>query len=308
MPNVAEILHKKDKYMFFLLGLDGKHVECASSWVPEQRTLRFEMSCMFGCLCDCSHCEYSYIYNGDVSLDHLEEQFELLKETSINYWRNADTIVVSFCRMGEPTMNDDVMRFFRRLWNFYRHERRKFIFEIPTVAPEIGAKLLLEAKKFAAVEKVTIRPVVTINAISEIYRANVTGLEMIPTEKLAFLLTGWQAKPTVLLQPVETGYITSWDVEKYFENINLSYSWRHLYGSIPITLRNHKIVSHRGNYGNHVKFVSKALKEKCGITPAPYDKPLHGISYPENLDPGQFFSLLMKENLVRAVAHYKAVS
>jgi len=308
MPEIVEIIHKKDNYMFFLVDFGGKQIECGSSWVPESQTLRYEMSSMFGCICDCAHCEYSYNYQSDLEQNQLEEQLTLLKETSIAFLRKARRIVISFCRMGEPTLNDSLLPFIKKVWSDLKGQREKLVFEIPTVAPELGTKFLVEAKKFAAIDNVKIRPVVTVHAIKEEHRKNTTGLEMIEMDKLAFLLNGWKARPIVLMQPIETGLIVSWDVKKIFGSINLSFSWRHIYGSLPITLRNHKIASYRGHYDNHIKFVTKGLKEKANIVVVPYDKPYHGISYSDDLDPGQYFSLLMKENLVRAVARCKVVS
>jgi hypothetical protein len=308
MPNVVEIVHKKDQHMFFLLDLGEHHVECGSCWVQQDRTLRYEMSSMFGCICDCSHCEYSYIYNGDLTADQLEEQFTLLKETSGTQWKHANEIVISFCRMGEPTMNDDLMKFIRRIWNVFRRDRKRFIFEIPTVLPELGVDTLLDAKRFAAVEGAMVRPVVTLNAMSDHYRKQVVGLEVVPEGKLGFLLAGWHRTPAVLLQPVEAGLIVSWDLKKAFEHVDLIFQWNHLYNSIPITLRNHKLVTHRSHYNTNIKHVTKGFKEKRGLTITEYDKCYFGASYPHDLDPGQYFSLLMKDNLVRAVARYKAVS
>lgn len=305
--NVLEIAHKKDQFMLFLAECDGDHFECCSSWVPAHRIVRYEMSCMSGCILDCDHCEYSYNYNGDLSLEQLKEQIMLLKHTSINHWDNAQKIVISFCRMGEPTMNESVMPLIRWLWAQYRHKREKFVFEIPTVAPQLGAGMLLEAKKFAAIEGVRIRPIVTLNAINERYRKGVTGLDMIEPEKLAFLLAGWQTKPIVFLQPIETGMLVSWDLAKLFKEINVSLVWKHITSTIPTTLRNYKLASFRSHYDNHIKFVALSLKEKCNMPVELYDRQYHGINYPTNFDPGEYFSLLMKENLVRAVAQYKAV-
>ena len=306
--NIVELAHRKEKFMLFLAECGGKHIECCNSWVPAHKIVRYEMSSMFGCILDCNHCEYSYNYNGDLSLDQLKEQFMLLKHTSIHYWDEAKKIVISFCRMGEPTMSDHVMPFIRWVWAQNRHKREKLVFEIPTVAPQLGANMLLEAKKFAAIEAARIRPVVTLNAVTENFRRGVTGLEMIEPVKLTFLLRGWKARPIVFLQPIETGVLVSWDLKEMFEGLNVQLCWNHIYNSIPTTLRGFKLVSYRSHYGSHVKFVARGLKEKADIEVALYDKPYHGINYPEEFNPGQYFSLLMKENLVRKVAEYKAVS
>jgi len=306
MADTIEVLHKTDKYVFFLASFGGKLIEFGSSWVPKTRTLRIELSSMFGCVCDCSHCEYSYKYEGDVTQSELSDQFIGIKGASEKFWDKAERIVISFCRMGEPTMNPEVMKFIREIWEHFRHKKERFVFEIQTVLPEDGAGFMDSLKRFAAAEGAKVRPVVTVQATEQRYRKNVTGLDMVELDSLAAMLTGWKIRPIVLLQPVEVGLITSWEVQKPFGLADIQLSWSHVHNTLPITLLGHKMAFMRDNYDQHIKYVTRGFRTH-GRTICNYDKPYHGISYPEELAPGQVFSIVMKEKLVRKLAELKAV-
>lgn len=306
MAEIIEILHKTDSYALFLGSFGGKLAEYGGSWVPETKTLRIELSSMFGCVCDCSHCEYSYKYENDVTQNELGEQFIGVKDAFERYWNDAERIVISFCRMGEPSLNPEVMNFIREIWQHFRHKKEKIIFEIQTVLPEDGVEFMSKAKTFSATEGANVRPVVTLHATEQRPRKNTTGLDMLDLEKLAVLLTGWKVRPIILLQPVEVGLITSWEVCAPFELTNVQLSWNHIRTTIPITLFGHKLATMRYNYSSHIKYVTKGFTRK-GTTIVRYDKPYHGISYPTDLDPGQMFSIMTKERLVRKIAELKAV-
>ena len=306
MADILEILHDTDKYILFLASFGGKLVEFGCSWVPTTKTLRMELSSMYGCLCDCSHCEYSYKYEGDVTQSEFGDQFVEIKERAGKFWDKAERIVISFCRMGEPTLNIEVMKFIRELWQHFGHKKEKFIFEVQTVVPEKGAGFMDDLKKFATIERARVRPVVTIHATDQRHRKNVTGLDMLELDTLAAMLTGWQVRPIVLFQPVEVGLITSFEVKKPFGLADVQFSWNHMYSTLPITLLNHKIATMRQNYDTHIMYVTKGFKRE-GTTVCKYDKPYHGISYPADLAPGQVFSIMMKEGLVRKLAELKAV-
>lgn len=307
MADLLEVLHKANKYVFMLASFNGKLAEFGGCWTPETKTLRYELSSMFGCVCNCSHCEYSYKYEDDLTQNELGDQFLTVKAATESFWDKADRIVISFCRMGEPTLNPKVMKFIHEIWQHFRHKRKKLTFEIQTVMPEDGAELMREAKKFAEVEGARVRPVVTLHAADQKYRKNVTGRDMLDLEKLADLLAGWKkVRPVLFLQPVEIGHITSYEVPKKFEAADIQFSWSHIHTTLPVTLLGHRIVTMRDNYGQNIKYVSKGF-DKEGTSICDYDKPYHGVSYPTDLAPGQVFSILMKEKLVRKVAELKAV-
>lgn len=306
MADIVEVLHKTNQYVFFLASFGGKLAEFGSCWIPETKTLRVELSSMYGCVMNCSHCEYSYRYEDDVTQSELGEQFVLIKTACERHFEQADRIVISFCRMGEPTLNPEVMKFVREIWQHFRHKRKKIVFEIPTVLPEDGAKFMLDAKKFSAVEGARVRPVVTLHSTDERHRKGVTGLEMIEAEKLDGLLSGWKARPIVFLQPVEVGQLTSFEVCKLFDAEKVDLIWNHMETTIPITLLGHKVVTMRQNYDQHIRYVTRGFAAK-DVTIEKYDKNYHGVSYSSSLTPGQMFSLAMKENLVRKIAELKAV-
>jgi len=306
MTDMIEVLNKTDRYILFLANFGGKLIEFGSSWAPETKTLRIELSSMFGCVCDCSHCEYSYKYEGDVTQSELSDQFIRTKGAAEKFWDGAERIVVSFCRMGEPTLNPEVMKFVREIWRHFRHKKEKFVFEIQTVLPEKGIGFMDDLKGFATTERANVRPVVTIHATEQRYRKGVTGLDMVELDKLAAMLTGWKVRPIVLLQPVEVGLITSWKVKEPFGLADVQFSWSHMHNTLPITLLGHKMAFMRDNYDQHIKYVTKGFKRE-GTTICSYDKPYHGISYPAELAPGQVFSIMMKEKLVRKLAELKAV-
>jgi hypothetical protein len=208
--------------------------------------------------------------------------------------------------MGEPTLNPEVMEFVRDVWQHFRHKRKKIIFEIPTVLPEDGGAFLINAKTFAAVTGAKIQLVATLHSDEDRYREGVTGLKMLKLDKLDQLLDGWKIRPVIRLQPIEVGMLTSFGVRKIINTDKVYLVWNHITTTLPITLLGHKLVTMRSNYPQHIKYVTRGF-EASDVVVKEYDRSCQNISYPMDLDPGQVFSIAMKERLVRKVAELKAV-
>lgn len=304
-PALIEMVQKKNSHTLILLDFKGKQLECASSWGLGSGTLRYELSSQFGCLCDCNFCEYSYRYRGDCSVEEMDEQFLVLRANTEKSFRDASRIVISFCRMGEPTLNSNVPLFIEKIYKQLISIKNKLVFEVATVLPEEGTAIMLRIREMAREKGIKVRPVITLNSLDMKHRELVTGMEMPEIEKVAFLLRGWHSRPIVKFQPYETGLIVSWDVKKYLSDIAADFVWQRIDKTMSSEAMNYKFASFRTSFDDHIKIVTRGMK-RLGFKVEFLNEEFHGISYPSQLGPGKVFSLMCKDKLIRTLAHLKA--
>lgn len=312
---IREAAHGK-KYTMFLSDYgDGQFLESCFSYNTDiTKTALIELSSQFGCQCDCSHCEYSYYFQGDASHDDLKNQilavaeFLTVAEPGIDYGMpgEADRVVVSFSRMGEPLLNESILDFITALRELLPAYKYKLLVDLPTIMPSCGKDLLKRLRKTTMGLGIRLRLRPTIFATDDVRRKNIVGMDVIPLGEFPELLKDWSVVPIIELQPVEIGLILSFELGRQIGDARVRFRIRDMQDSLPVLRLGHKMITQRSNYQNHISHLKRGF-ERHGLKFVTEKREHEGISYPESLDPGRCFSLQMKETLVRRLMKLKAV-
>lgn len=141
--NHFELIEKKGcKEVAFVYLLKSKKdenvlIECVESldppFSPNEKwviTLSSQKGCRVGCL----FCDASYYFKGNLSVGELFDELNLiLKEHENDNYLSSKKIKLHLARMGEPSLNDNVLDFLERVGKDFRHIN--FVPSIATVAP-----------------------------------------------------------------------------------------------------------------------------------------------------------------------------
>ncbi len=124
---ILYIARKNERYFEF--------VESLQPPVPREKKWVLIISTMFGCPVRCSMCDAGSYYHGKITEDLLLEQIDhMVSKRYPDRTIPADKFKVQFARMGEPTLNLDVLNVMNKLSSLYNAPG--LIPCISTIAPE----------------------------------------------------------------------------------------------------------------------------------------------------------------------------
>lgn len=135
---------KEDLAFLYVAKIDGKIVEFVESLQPPiTRDDKWVLivSSSFGCPIGCKFCDAGNYYHGNMSAEQILSEIQYM--TQLRYPDNnipSKKFKIQFARMGEPTLNSEVLKVIEKLPEIYNHPG--LIPCISTVAPNGGSEFL----------------------------------------------------------------------------------------------------------------------------------------------------------------------
>ncbi|MHA1199252.1 MAG: radical SAM protein, partial [Candidatus Heimdallarchaeaceae archaeon] len=135
---------KEDLAILYIAKHDGKIVEFVESLqppIPREKKWVLIISTMYGCPVGCLMCDAGEYYHGKVSTEGMLEEIDfMIKNRFPDGKIPINKFKIQFARMGEPTLNEDVLEVINVLPQKY--EAAGLMPCISTVAPNGSEKFL----------------------------------------------------------------------------------------------------------------------------------------------------------------------
>ncbi|MEE9410171.1 MAG: radical SAM protein, partial [Candidatus Heimdallarchaeota archaeon] len=136
---------KEDLAILYIAKNQGKIVEFVESLqppIPREKKWVLIISTMYGCPIGCMMCDAVEFYHGKISKDDMMEEIDLMIRSRFPDGKVPITkFKIQFARMGEPTLNEEVLDLLKELPSTY--EAPGLMPCISTIAPR-GAEKFLE--------------------------------------------------------------------------------------------------------------------------------------------------------------------
>ena len=140
---------KEDLAILYIAKNQGKIVEFVESLeppIPREKKWVLIISTMYGCPIGCMMCDAGEFYHGKISKEDMLKEIDLMIKSRFPDGKiPIDKFKIQFARMGEPTLNEEVLNLLREL---------PFLYEAPglmpcisTIAPKGGEMFLDELIK-----------------------------------------------------------------------------------------------------------------------------------------------------------------
>ena len=140
---------KEDLAILYIAKNQGKIVEFVESLeppIPREKKWVLIISTMYGCPIGCMMCDAGEFYHGKISKEDMLKEIDLMIKSRFPDGKiPIDKFKIQFARMGEPTLNEEVLDLLREL---------PFLYEAPglmpcisTIAPKGGEMFLDELIK-----------------------------------------------------------------------------------------------------------------------------------------------------------------
>jgi len=129
---------REDIALVFIAEISGgRKVECVESLqppLPREKKWVLIVSTLFGCPVRCRFCDAGGFYEGALSRDEIFEQIDYLIDRRYPERKvPAEKFKIQFARMGEPSLNDNVLAVLEELPR--RYEAPGLIISLSTIAP-----------------------------------------------------------------------------------------------------------------------------------------------------------------------------
>ncbi len=136
---------KEDLAILYIAKNQGKIVEFVESLqppIPREKKWVLIISTMYGCPIGCLMCDAGEFYHGKISKDDMMEEIDLMIRSRFPDGKVPITkFKIQFARMGEPTLNEEVLDLLKELPSTY--EAPGLMPCISTIAPK-GSEEFLE--------------------------------------------------------------------------------------------------------------------------------------------------------------------
>lgn len=136
---------KEDLAILYIAKNQGKIVEFVESLqppIPREKKWVLIISTMYGCPIGCMMCDAGEFYHGKISKDDMMEEIDLMIRSRFPDGKVPITkFKIQFARMGEPTLNEEVLDLLKELPSTY--EAPGLMPCISTIAPK-GSEEFLE--------------------------------------------------------------------------------------------------------------------------------------------------------------------
>ena len=123
---VAQLRNDKNSCVEIVDGLDTKFSR-KDKWI-------INISTQFGCPVGCIFCDAGGSFFGNLSSDEMIEEIKFIMSKHNNFTNNCKKLKVHFARVGEPSLNDEVLNTIPKLRNLT--ENKNLWCCIPTIVPE----------------------------------------------------------------------------------------------------------------------------------------------------------------------------
>ena len=137
---------KEDLAILYIAKQNGKIVEFVESLqppIPREKKWVLVISTMYGCPIGCLMCDAGEYYHGDVSKEGMLEEIDYIIRARFPEGKvPIEKFKIQFARMGEPSLNKDVLEVMKELPNIY--EAPGLMPCISTIAPNGGEDFLNE--------------------------------------------------------------------------------------------------------------------------------------------------------------------
>jgi 23S rRNA (adenine2503-C2)-methyltransferase len=131
---------------------NGKYIEFVESTqppIPRDKKWVLIVSTLVGCPIGCKFCDSGWYYNGKLTKEQILQQIDYMVSKRFPTREiNIDKFKIQFSRMGEPSLNDEVLDVLDEFDKYFK--AKNFIPSLSTVAPFGREKFfdkLLEIKK-----------------------------------------------------------------------------------------------------------------------------------------------------------------